>query len=53
VWELPFSRALKYYHAILRSEGVWTIRPIPIAPVNLENLRGFFDTSPDDEDEFL
>ena len=26
LWELPFVRALEYYHAALISAGKWTIR---------------------------
>jgi hypothetical protein len=46
-------RALRYYHAILRSEGVWTVKPYPPVTEKLGELSAFFDSSPNDDDALL
>jgi len=44
------SRALAYYHATLRAEGVWTVRRGEEKPVGTILPQGFFDCGEDDDE---
>lgn len=42
LWELPLTRALRYQHAALRSEGVWTVSTSNQPAFTTTHLSGFF-----------
>jgi len=55
--ELPFARALRYYHAAIWAEGAWTIKPAPKAKVEsaikvLESLKEKYHAQSSDDIEF-
>ena len=33
LWELPFVRAMQYYHALLWASGQWTVKPVDEAEI--------------------
>lgn len=48
LWELPLCRALEYYHAVLWSNGAWTVRHEKTAAEQLAMLLGV-DVEDDEE----
>ncbi len=34
LWELPFVRAMQYYHALLWANGQWTVKPADEAEIS-------------------
>ena len=55
LWELPFVRALEYYHAELISAGKWTIKYKSESEkkADLDNLLSEISQTPfDDEDDY-
>jgi len=43
LWELPFARALEYYHAALWSNGAWTVKPTKTAHCQFRELLAIVD----------
>lgn len=39
LWELPFPRALQYYHCALRASLAWTVKPGPAPAQQIEHMK--------------
>ena len=50
LWEIPYSRALRYVHASLWANGAWTIKPKTAPKLEFEKLLKFTEIYDDGDD---